>query len=43
MQAGMILRTNATVHLRIFNGSLARLEIATGGTVKGIDEEQFAR
>jgi osmotically inducible protein OsmC len=33
------------VHLRVFNESisLARLEIATEGTVKGIDEEQFTR
>ena len=40
-----LLRTNATVHLRNVNGaiSLARLEIETEGTVKGIDGEQFAR
>jgi lipoyl-dependent peroxiredoxin len=36
-----LLRMNATVHLRMLDGSisLARLEIETKGTVKGIDEE----
>ena len=40
-----LLRTNATVHLRAHDGSisLARLEIETEGSVKGIDEQQFQR
>ncbi len=39
-----LLRTNATVHLRMHDGSisLARLEIETEGSVKGIDEQQFS-
>ena len=38
-----LLRTNATVHLRMHDGSitLARLEIETEGRVKGIDEQQL--
>jgi osmotically inducible protein OsmC len=40
-----LLRTNATVHLRMHQGSitLTRLEIETEGRVKGIDEQQFVR
>ena len=40
-----LLRTNATVHLRMHDGSitLARLEIETEGRVEGIDEHQFAQ
>jgi lipoyl-dependent peroxiredoxin len=40
-----LLRTNATVHLRMHEGSitLARPEIETEGRVKGIDEQQFVR
>src|SRR3984893_12862110 len=40
-----LLRTNATVHLRMHEGSitLARLEIETEGRVKDIDEQQFVR
>jgi len=40
-----LLRTNATVHLRMHDGSisLARLEIETEGSVMGIDEQQFQR
>jgi len=40
-----LLRTNATVHLRMQDGSitLARLEIETEGHVKGIDEQQFSQ
>jgi osmotically inducible protein OsmC len=40
-----LLRTNATVHLRMHDGSitLARLEIETEGRVKGIDEQQFSQ
>jgi len=40
-----LLRTNATVLLRMHDGSitLARLEIETEGRVEGIDEHQFAQ
>jgi len=40
-----LLRTNATVHLRMQDGAitLARLAIETEGRVKGIDEQQFSQ
>ena len=40
-----LLRTNATVQLRMQDGAitLARLAIETEGRVKGIDEQQFSQ